>query len=64
MITILAAILTITVSIAWLACIAGFLYAVLIRDDPDQTYAMFWMILAVTATAGIAYAGAFTALTH
>lgn len=63
MITFIAAMLTVTVSIAWLACIAGFLYAVLVRDNGEQTYAMFWMILAVTAAAAIAYAAAFTVLT-
>lgn len=62
--TVLAVMLAVTPSLALLASVAGFIYAVLVRDDGEQAYAMFLMTICLLIAAGLAYAGAFTALTY
>lgn len=60
----LAVMLAATFSLALLASVAGFIYAVLVRNDGEQAYAMFWINIYVLLASGIAYAGAFTALAY
>lgn len=62
MINVLAIILAGTATVAVLACLGGFIYAVLVRDDGDQAYAMFWITFVVLIASAIAYAGAFAAV--